>query len=212
MTQSIGNGPDRQRDATFRSGSNGGIVLSLKAAFVSALGLLSLACSSDDLQLPGCLSDLLASCPTAGTCSFSSSATGEPPEVCFASGVHAAFSSMDAPDACNVGVHIVTVTTAAGTPCYSMESFVDSGMVCEGVRYTWKDASGQVVATAVENGFSTPRLVVTCASSGEKRSCGRATVEGPTDGCCRISDLGAASCTPPVGSGTCSPGDCAPVN
>jgi hypothetical protein len=124
--------------------------------------------------------------------------------------VHAAFSRVD-PGTCG-GVQTVTVATTAGAPCYSMESTVDHAMACEGVRYTWKDAGGQVVATAVENGYLTPRLVITCASGGEASSCGKATSDGTTDGCCRISDLGAASCAAPVRSGTCTPGNCATAN
>jgi hypothetical protein len=174
-------------------------------------GLAPLACSDESLQLPDCVSALIASCAPQGACVYSdTSATISMPDVCFASGVQAALRQTDGPGACGGFVKVVQVAKADGTPCYSFESYVDSGMQCEGERFTWKDASGVVVATGLTNGYLTPRTKITCAATSEVRSCGRETSGGgASDGCCSIDDFGAASCAPPVGAGTCTAGACA---
>lgn len=184
----------------------------LKIALVSALGPLAVACSNDNLQLPSCLSALLASCPPAGTCTYSYSAatTDDDFDACYASGVHAAFSNVQ-DGTTPGGIFVVAVTTASGLPCYSFESRTADGMAGEGASLTWKDAGGQVVATAISNGYLNPRIVITCAAGGETRSCGNDNPSDGSDGCC-IDNVGTARCGYYVGSGTCSLGDCAPAN
>jgi hypothetical protein len=110
------------------------------------------------------------------------------------------------------------VTKADGSPCYSFESHADPDMACTGFRFTWKDASGQVVATGTFNPDALPDTTVTCAGTGEVLSCNRNIPDGgPPPLCVCISDFGTLVLTTsaPVGAAGCAPpggGPCAPLN
>src|SRR5262245_9581232 len=171
------------------------------------------------LQLPGCITSLFASCPPEGTCVNGFTDAGSLSDTCFDSGVHASRGSVANALACRGSATQVTrVTTADGSPCYSFESYADPDMACTGFRFTWKDASGQVVATGVFNPDASPSTTVTCTNSGEALSCYWPNPAGaPPPTCYGISDLGTLVLTTnqPAGSAGCRPpssGQCAPLN
>ena len=103
---------------------------------------------------------------------------------------------------------VTRVTKADGSPCYSFESHADPDMACTGFRFTWKDASGQVVATGTFNPDVVPNTTVTCAGTGEVLSCNRNIPDGgPPPLCVGISDFGTLVLTTsaPVGAAGCAP-------
>jgi hypothetical protein len=171
------------------------------------------------LQLPGCVADLLASCPPEGTCNIGITDAGVLADACFASGVHASFTSVENAPGCRGGATRVTrVTKPDGSPCYSFESYADPDMACTGFRFTWKDASGQVVATGIFNPDTTPNTMVTCTRSDETLICNRPIPGGASSAqCIGISDFGTLvlTATQPAGSAGCVPpssGQCAPLD
>jgi hypothetical protein len=159
----------------------------------ATLGLLGLGCSKD-LELPACVKNLVAACATTGTCTSEGTA-GTVSDLCFASGVRASFTGEFAGTS---GSKTVSVTKADGSPCYSFETSLHGG---EQLQYTWKDATGQVVATGSNSGgFGTPSVQIMCAGGGETKTC-----DFSTDTCCDLTNLGNATCVSPVSctSGTC---------
>jgi hypothetical protein len=171
------------------------------------------------LLLPDCVTSLLASCPPEGTCVIGVADAGTLSDVCFASGVHASFTSVSNGTSCRGGSTRVTqVTKSDGSPCYSFESYADPDMACTGFRFTWKDASGQMVATGTFNPDTIPNTMVTCAGTGEALSCNRNIPDGgPPPLCVGISDFGTLvlAADRPAGSAGCalpSSGQCAPLN
>ena len=165
------------------------------------------AACSDELKLPGCVSALIASCAPRGACVAAQ--TVNTTDICFHSGVHATSTKVDDPKACNSGVKVVTVANADGSPCYSVESWIDSGMVCEGARYVWKDASGQVVATGTRDWDS--RATITCAATNEATSCKGPSGLSGGDPCCAITSFGTPVCDYPD-QDACAAGACAAAN
>jgi len=161
--------------------------------------------------VPGCLADLFQACTPQGSCTYGSNDAGSGGEICFASGVHATFTGMPSSGTCG-GVSIVTVAKADGTPCYSFESYVTASMACEGIVYTWKDATGAIVATGLKNPYNHPDTTISCAGSDGRAGCNSGLLYPPTDACCRISDLGAVGCVSPSGSRECTAGACTRTN
>jgi hypothetical protein len=165
------------------------------------------------LQVPGCLVDLLASCAPQGTCTSGATDANMVSPVCFASGVRAALSHGQSADSCGGTTQVVDVTKADGSPCYSFEWYGALSQGCEGFRYTWKDASGAIVATGTQNYYAVPTLSITCAANGEAQSCTDRPVTGPSDPCCAVGDFGAAGCTRPASAGVeCPRGACEATN
>jgi hypothetical protein len=168
------------------------------------------------LQLPDCVTALLASCPPEGTCTNGFTDAGALSDTCFVSGVHATFTSMEAPG-CR-STRLTRVTKTDGSPCYSFESYADPNMGCTGFQFAWKDASGQVVATGTFNPDTIPSTMVTCAFTGETLSCNRNIPDGGSPPLCvGISDFGTLvlTTTVPAGSAACVPpsrGQCASLN
>jgi hypothetical protein len=158
-----------------------------------------------DLVLPDCVQALIASCPPSGTCVSQKTDGGAKSELCFASGVHATSTTLDDQNGCS-GVTVVTVTKADGSPCYSIESNLEG--VCEGTRYVWKDAAGQVVATGSANGYSSPTTTITCTAINDTTSCNAPSGAngGKGDPCCGVSVVGTPICNFPDPS--CSVGPC----
>jgi hypothetical protein len=111
--------------------------------------------------------------------------------------------------ACNLGVKVVVVANADGSPCYSVESWIDSGLACEGARYVWKDASGQVVATGERDWDS--KVSITCAATSEATSCKGPSGLSNGDPCCGITGFGTPVCGYPERD-SCTPGACAAAN
>jgi hypothetical protein len=161
------------------------------------------------IQLPGCVVDLLAQCAPQGPCTSATNDAGLVSDVCFASGVHASPTSVASSDTCG-GISIMNVTKADGSPCYTFEAYADINMRCEGIVYTWKDASGAIVATGLDNPYSEPKLSINCWSTGEGRSCTRSLSGSPS--CCYVTNFGSGWCTPPTGPGECVRGACSPTN
>ncbi len=146
--------------------------------------------ASGVLALPGCVRDLAASCPTTGACT----STAARDSVCFAGGTRAVTTG----SACNAtDAPVVTaVTTPAGAACYTFERVLHRGMACENGTLTWKNASGQVVATGSFGGGSFGAQVsISCAAGGETSEC-----KGPE--CSRALPFPTDACT----EGTCTGG------
>ena len=101
-----------------------------------------------DLELPDCVKALVAPGATAGTCTSERTDGGALSEICFDSGVRASFMGDYAAGA---GTRVVQVKKADGAPCYSFETSSTTGG--EILRYVWKDAAGQVVATGDNSPF-----------------------------------------------------------
>jgi hypothetical protein len=122
--------------------------------------------------------------------------------------VRATWATVDVgdPTACNIGVRVVTVAKADGSPCYSVESRIDASLVCEGALYTWKDASGQVVATGERDYDS--KISITCTTTNEAVHCKGPSGLSGGDPCCGITSFGTPVCDYPDRS-SCMPGACA---
>jgi hypothetical protein len=162
-----------------------------------------------DLQLPGCVSSVVASCPLQGACASAMRDAGEVTDVCFASGTHVVVTNRPGANSCGSFVTVASVTKPDGSPCFSFESYIDPTMACEGIRYTWKNTAGQVIANGFRNPFSAPTLSIACATSSETHSCDNgALTGGPSNDCCDITGLGVPTCSYPQ----CTLGGCAAPN
>jgi hypothetical protein len=109
--------------------------------------------------IPGCLGALFADCPVSGTCRSPVAAPGQTRPYCFANGVNADFTRTGGCD--GQGSVFLEVRKVDGALCYTTD--VRQGVLCEGELFTWKDASGKVVAAGY------PQNIV-CAD-GEVGSC-----------------------------------------
>jgi len=160
------------------------------------------------LQLPGCLRDLLGPCAPQGSCvieSVSSDATN----ACFETGVRASERSGVTPGLCSnggVASHVIGVSKADGTPCYTFESAFDAG--CQMTQYNWKDTAGNIVATGRSHSAPDWYIEITCAATGEAAICGEPRPLPLPSGCCGVSDFGAAACTAGVQTSYCTAGSC----
>jgi hypothetical protein len=164
--------------------------------------------SGGDLQLPGCVASVVASCQPEGACTTGTNDAGETSSVCFAGEVKAVVTNVASALDCGGFITRATYTKPDGSPCFSFESYVDIGMACEGIRYTWKDAGGVVIATGLRNPYNTPTLTISCAGTAEGQACDSGAISGgPSNGCCNITGLGLPTCSYPQ----CVPGNC-PVN
>ena len=174
------------------------------------------------LTLPGCVSQLLSACPPVAPCAYSVG-DGGAASVCFAvgadggtgtdGGARATFTSVS-PSLSIGGGSIVTVTKADGSPCYSFE-YLTPTQYDDMVRtWTWKDATGRLVASGTLSLTPGPAAgeysnvgVITCADGGAKTSC--SYVLSTPMRCCDVSSYGAAACPDGVNfSATCVVGDC----
>ena len=155
------------------------------------------------LLLP-CLTNLLASCEPQGACTSSSDA-GVTAAICFESGVRVTYSKVSKTGACAGFSNVTVVTKADGSPCYSFESYFDSGMACEGERYTWRDAAGQLVASGVRNPYDNPSTRVLC-TGGVASTCHNPAPLGASTPCCGITNLGTSQCM--YASQQCTAGSC----
>jgi hypothetical protein len=94
---------------------------------------------------------------------------GKPVDGCFSSGERFEFSESFHPSAepsCQT-LYTRKLFKADGTLCYSYEYYDDGGL-CESRHETWRDATGQAVATSLVGGLGSR---ITCAASGEVLSC-----------------------------------------
>ena len=157
-----------------------------------------------DLQLPGCVASVVASCAPTGTCTTGFNDAGSTASYCFASGAHVALTTVASSLDCGGLITVASYTKPDGSPCFSFESYVDIGMRCEGVRYTWKDAGGAVIATGLRNPYSTPTLTISCAGAAPSQACDSGALGGPPNDCCNITELGLPTCSYPF----CDPGAC----
>jgi hypothetical protein len=152
------------------------------------------------LEMPGCLKDLVASCPTDDSCVYASSDAGSVVDICFASGVRASETSQS-----GAVPTVANVLKAGGSPCYSFA--VDLGASDSSryttLLYTWRDAAGNIVATGSSSGMANPSHEITCLVGGEKTVCNGPV---PRTSTCLIDDLGVTN-----GKGTinrCTRGIC----
>jgi len=168
--------------------------------------------------------DLLSTCPPVAPCAYSVG-DGGTESVCFAvgadagtgagAGARATVTTVPFSQLTGQGT-IATVTTADGSPCYSFEYLAptqDDDMVH---TWTWKDATGQVVASGSLSLVPGPAVgeysnlgVITCAASGAETSCLDAYFTPYSTQCCDVSTYGAAVCPNGVSrSSACTVGGC----
>lgn len=122
-------------------------------------------------QAPNCLQALFAACPTDSGCYSHAPAGIEPTLICWANHVRAYRLRTGG---CNGDGRIVLeVHKPDGSLCYTTE--VTQGPVCESERFTWRDASGRVIATGMTE---IGREMFTCEGSNEPLNC--------TDRQCRL--------------------------
>jgi hypothetical protein len=163
----------------------------------------------DPLALPSCVSDLLSACPPSGSCVYGVTDAGQSSGICFEGGARATTTTVPMQYSCDGPVlTIVTVTKPDGSPCYSVEHYRDQLTDCTQTKWTWKDASGQVVATAGVFLQGTASGQITCAASGEKTSCVEMQPDKLPSGCCWVSDYGGEACPDGVKTLACVPGNC----
>jgi hypothetical protein len=99
---------------------------------------------------------------------------------------------------------VVSVTKNDGSLCYTFEDQpVDHD--CSERDWTWKDATGQVVATGIlgvaDGGYAT----ITCAVGGAWTHC---EPSGAQPLCCSVSPYGGDACPGGVSSPACTAGSC----
>lgn len=131
------------------------------------------------VELPACVKDLIAACPTSGTCSTPKvQNTGVPIPYCFANGVHAVSTNLATPASDGM-----QVSKPDGSLCYTYEQVSGTG------AHTWKDAAGNVVATATVTTDSRQyvHVEVACTIGGETTVCDGGFIRSNT--CC-IADFG----------------------
>jgi hypothetical protein len=129
------------------------------------------------LQLPTCLVDLLAQCPTNGACVPCPADAGSPqdsgvdgsappPDVCYPSGVRVSYTGR-APTYGGTDSSTLTaqVKKANGALCYTLETFSWYGG--ESVEYTWKDVASNTVVTA---DYGNDAFTFQCAATTESAS------------------------------------------
>ena len=194
-------------------------------AFIFGALLASVGCSSGGasspgkdaggidatpLTLPGCVLDLLSTCPVTAPC-YSSSNNGQLSKLCFAAatdaGAEVSASVGPAPPptsgTADCWSQLVTVVKADGSPCYSFEQHETSLSDCQEFTWTWKDASGQLVATGRRR-HDEATASVTCASGGASTGC----AEPYPGSCCDVSLYGSVACPDGVNVAACTPGVC----
>ncbi len=160
----------------------------------------------EPLELPGCLRDLLGPCAPQGRCVIDSPSAGSS-NSCFETGVRAAGSSgVTGPGICSNSGVVINVSKADGTPCYTYESSYDAS--CFGTQYVWKDIAGNVVARGTSSSSPEWHVEITCAATGEAATCGEPRTLPLPNGCCGVSNFGAAACTAGVQTSTCQAGSC----
>lgn len=153
------------------------------------------------LQVPDCVANLLAPCPTTGACMYEPTDAGT--SWCFDSGVKIAWSVVpDARVCAGGGITVAQIFKPDGSACYSFESYLDGVAACEAWSYRWKDANGQVVATGLAT-IPQPQLTITCTSGSSARCTGAAAE------CCGVGPDGTPACTGGMQTGvTCNVGTC----
>ena len=109
---------------------------------------------------PACLATLTASCPPTGGCIAAAASSPSTSDLCFANGVtvqSVAYQKPSGPTTTD------TVKASGGALCYTLE--IDgAGVSPIAYNYTWKDASGTVVATAGVNPNDPTKVFITCGS------------------------------------------------
>ena len=109
----------------------------------------------------GCLGKLLDGCISTDACRVS--VPGQFP-ACYSDGTIVDFQVSNG--CTGDGVGRATVTRPDGSVCYTVENAI--GYFCESETLTWKNASGQVVATG---SFSGDSAKVTCADGTPETIC-----------------------------------------
>ncbi len=121
------------------------------------------ACSQDtaDEALPACLEQLLIECPLT-----SSPQNGQGSGTMVTVTQNKQCSATPVTD----GVFSMEVRKANGSLCYTLSRQTPSGHGCEGTYYSWKDASGTLVATA-DGGQIGGKFSIKCGVVSQTLTC-----------------------------------------
>ena len=171
------------------------------------------------LVLPSCVSNLLSACPFVAPCVYSGSDAGQETEYCFAAGadggtgaaggVRVTVTPLTQPQFDCATAWVVTVTKADGSPCYSFEDHEPTQDDCTTHTWTWKDASGRVVANGSDGIQSSPtRSKQIICAGGETATCMQVSQGGQVSSCCGVGVAGSASCPDGVNPLVCTAGAC----
>jgi len=118
------------------------------------------------LQLPSCVRNLLRSCGTQGQCRVQPGTQ----RYCYDSGARAEYTLNSL--CADGGRREVRVTKPDGSLCFTFEEVsFGFGQLCENGQYTWRDATGTVIATG---GFHTgvgPPITIECAIVDDRARC-----------------------------------------
>ena len=196
----------------------------------------------DFQALPGCVSDLMASCVQPSGCGYAPVDAG-PMGSCNPDLARATSTTVQ--DAMGHWMRTLSVQNADGTPCYSFEKYENFSRATGGAggiggsgspggaggtgggtagaggaagagglplnfclgtcAFTWRDASGRVVATGALSGPSYGSTTISCQLTDETASCRPPSMMGNPMRCF-VRDDGTASRGAPVV--TCASGTC----
>jgi hypothetical protein len=165
--------------------------------------------ASLQLELPGCVRDLLAPCAPEGSCVSEGTSGSNPASAtvrdCFETGVRVSHGYAPDSRACGNGINYHDVKKPDGTACYRFESYYDADTACAVNRYVWKDAAGNIVAS----GSSANNAVqISCTTSGESSSCQWVLPSSTSSLCCYLSNYGGTFCSAGVPATMCTYGSC----
>jgi hypothetical protein len=127
---------------------------------------------------PSCLTDLLATCPLAGSCQVRYTGTSQ--KSCFAGGETVSVVSDYSCQGTSTQSGTTEVRRADGTLCYSIEWSCLCGRDC--TRATiWKNGAGEVVARGlVDRNTSHPAWTVSVACEATAETCSISSVDPGT--------------------------------
>jgi hypothetical protein len=121
------------------------------------------AAGSGSGTLPACLAQLLDECPST-SCTYQQNGQEKVDHYCYADGAVATVTkNIDGSSSPSIDAEFsMDVRKADGSLCYTLSRSIPAAHAFEDTFYTWKDASGKVVATATRGG-AVPKFSILCA-------------------------------------------------